>query len=285
MSERTTVTPKRATILVLVFVAPAFCCFIGIGAFVHLTAAYAQMTQAPKIGPLEQLQVETKAVDAFKRKLYEVKKMAYKLRNELANKKVLGSRTQNLWDKTRQLQSTTKCLKEELQLYDQNIYQAWSDTAKLKDQIAELIEVNSRYKDLQAQFDQAREEHASLLSELHEVERKNEEQKNRVSVRGLSDGASRHVRPTTFVECTAEGIIIQPSKKQLGKVPDLTDKNAFLGAVINTHYVMFVIRPDGFESFTNYYELVLSENRFSSEPIDFGYELVKANWDLIYPGQ
>ena len=51
----------------------------------------------------------------------------------------------------------------------------------------------------------------------------------------------------------------------------------------NQHYVLFLIRPNGFESFFEYRQLVLSRAKQPGGAIEHGYEPVNSDSKLVYP--
>ena len=104
-------------------------------------------------------------------------------------------------------------------------------------------------------------------------------------VTALTGGSQPRIRSAVFAECSGDGIRIQPQGTRFSKSVNVAEQRLFLSIVGTTSYVVFLIRPDGFESFFRYRNLVQSESRRTGRYIDVGYEPVDQDWVLIYPGQ
>ncbi len=69
-----------------------------------------------------------------------------------------------------------------------------------------------------------------------------------------------------YVECARRGAVLQPENIRLPVQPDQAAQDRFLRVARQRRYVLFLIRPDGFDAFRAYRPLVMQNK------IDFGYE-------------
>ncbi|MBI1833041.1 MAG: hypothetical protein HYR84_16495 [Planctomycetes bacterium] len=110
-------------------------------------------------------------------------------------------------------------------------------------------------------------------------------------------GKRGDARPPIYVECQRNGVMFHPEKKRLGLVDCTPD--ALRGEVERRHgplaiqklsndrstaqptgpYVLFLIRPDGIAS---YYK---TQSALRGYQLEFGYELVDAEWVLDFNAQ
>jgi predicted RNase H-like nuclease (RuvC/YqgF family) len=126
---------------------------------------------------------------------------------------------------------------------------------------------------------EANRESEQLSAELEKVGKEAKENGKMYVIEGTQN------RSATFADCSAAGIAVNPGNLRLGLDPNDSDKDVFLAAAKRTKYVVFLIRPDGYKSFSQYYDKVRSQNQSSFDRIDIGYEPVNADWILKYPNQ
>jgi len=88
-----------------------------------------------------------------------------------------------------------------------------------------------------------------------------------------------------YVECDGKGVLLQPEGMRLSSRPDASDIARFLGAAEKTRYVLFLIRPSGYRSYQSYCEILNRENGKRGSPMDYGYEPINEDWNLIYPNE
>ena len=69
-----------------------------------------------------------------------------------------------------------------------------------------------------------------------------------------------------------------PREPATARHPDADDQESFLQAAAQTRYVLFLIRPDGYQSFYEYRQLVLSRAKESGSSLDHGYEPVNSGF-------
>jgi myosin heavy subunit len=274
---------KRGILLAVAFILPIISCLVGIGAFVNLTVNYQQVEQEQQTVMYQQLTEDRNAVNTLKETLHRICTRISELQSERTKEENLASAVHKITEETKQLELSARTMQSKLQSLDIELGQVQSDLLGLKDESRKLSEIQSTVEDLNAKLAEVAREHELLTSAVDVTQKKIEERKNGVLVTSLSGGSSPHIQSATFVECTAQGVILQPQKKEQKKVPDKNDRKAFLAAARITRYVVFLIRPDGFESFDQYHNLILSENKDSHDPIDIGYEPVNADWNLVYP--
>ncbi len=150
---------------------------------------------------------------------------------------------------------------------------------------ATLNRLRSAKEQLEAELKNASVEERRLLTDRDALLRDRQERQKTFSVTALTGASSGQLRPATFVECAERRAIIQPQATALSAASDVSDSQALLAAARRTNYVVFLVRPDGFETFQRYRALLLSESQQAGVPIDLGFEPVNADWVLVYPGQ
>lgn len=145
--------------------------------------------------------------------------------------------------------------------------------------------LNISLEELKKRLQEASDESERLSAECDLAREKKEEERKNVSVTTIGGTQkNRHLKPV-FVECASQKAILQPQAKELSSNPDKSDQEAFLDFARRTGYVVFLIRPDGFGCFENYRDLMISANKNARSPVEYGYEPVNADWNLIYPGK
>lgn len=140
-------------------------------------------------------------------------------------------------------------------------------------------------QDLAKKLREAEDLHHRLLSERDRVKHETQPGPRTYSVTALNAGGARRNTPALFAECAARGVTLQPVGKALSSKMESGEQESFLSLARQTGHVVFLVRPDGFESFHGYRSLLMSENRRSSRTIEMGLEPVDADWSLKYPGK
>ena len=266
------------------FILPILVCFIGIGAFVHLATSFTHAQQQEQARFSRKMAEQKEASKVMKDKLAQLKGKISQLQRELREANARGEAEQGIESELGRLKSLKRRLEDELLALRQKVTKAQDYARSMNSLKAEVAQLKSVQEDLRARLESEKSKHKRLLSAHDAALREREKRVKVFSVTSLS-GGSRHVRKAIFAECAADGIIVQPVKRRLSMNMEARDQNTFLSIVRQTRYVVFLIRPDGFESFRRYRALLISENRLSNEPIDIGFEPVNGDWVLIYPGQ
>lgn len=86
-------------------------------------------------------------------------------------------------------------------------------------------------------------------------------------------------RDALFVECDGRGVLVMPDEIRYPADPGPDVRRQFLDQARRKGYVVFFVRPEGFDSFREYREIV-EEN---GGGIDYGYEPVDDDWQILYP--
>ena len=105
-----------------------------------------------------------------------------------------------------------------------------------------------------------------------------------VNVLGLH--GSRHLENgegATFAECKGGKLRMEPGSVELAGNPTSAESAAFLRAVRTTGYVLFLVRPDGFNTFDQYREVLQDANQNEQSKVEFGFEPVDQDWHLTFP--
>lgn len=121
---------------------------------------------------------------------------------------------------------------------------------------------------------------AELKERIAELERQKRnllqriEDRKGVDANSLFPGRERARKPQ-WVECVAETAVLQPQGQQF-TLADLKSGGAAFAKAITTGYVVFLVRPTGFQSFYEGRKIALQHN------LAFGYEPVDAGWKLRF---
>lgn len=150
---------------------------------------------------------------------------------------------------------------------------------------AEGAEREKERQDLAKKLSEAEELHRRFAAERDRAREEAQQAHKTYSVTALNAGGVQRDRPALFAECQAGGITLQPGGKVLGIRMETGEQQSFLSLAKQAGHVVFLIRPDGFDSFYRYRSLLMSENRRSTRPVEMGFEPVDADWILKYPGK
>jgi len=266
------------------FILPILVCFIGIGAFVHLATSFTHAQQQKQARFNRKMAEQKEASKVMKDKMAQLKGKISQLQRELREANAREEAGQGIESELGYLKSLRRRLEDELLALRQKVTKAQDYARSMNSLKAEVAQLKSVQEDLRARLESEKSKRKRLMSAHDAALRERKKRMKVFSVTSLS-GGSRRVRKAMFAECTADGIIVQPVKRRLSMNINTRDQSTFLSIVRQIRYVVFLIRPDGFESFRRYRALVISQNRLSNEPIDIGFEPVNGDWVLIYPGQ
>lgn len=300
---------KQLALTIGMFLIPMICCFIGIGAFIHVTLAAEKVERLKdaelrrqKLQELAELQRQLSALREAARdlqqKIDEVQKRILELAERLIQLSEDGETAQVLNEEIRGLKELLARLLVELSELREQIAQKQKEIDTLKDETKDAGPLDEQLKKLQKEMeeleklrDKAESKHNGLLERLDELRRWREAEEDKFEIRPSKPRPEGAPDPV-FVECTARGAIIQPEGTRLSDDPGADDSSRFLAAAKKTGYVVFLVRPNSFGgsltrmgSFEKYRGLLLAHNGSSNQEIKFGFEPVEASWNLVYPGQ
>ncbi len=244
-------TSKQAIVIAVGFIVPPLLCLIAIAALAHLARADELEEQGAGDVPA--------AVSAVSRP------------------------DENRRRDQDALDAAIKELRERETALDQRIREKSSSVARLKDRLTIESETVASLEELRTRVAAAERRRAELNAEFDTLKQSQAKQEKILSVTALSGKHRTNTRPATFVECVADGVLLQPHQERFSMRPAALERGAFTASIGKTDYVVFLIRPDGFESFWQYYRLVRAANASSRTAIDVGYEPVNADWCLLYP--
>jgi hypothetical protein len=135
----------------------------------------------------------------------------------------------------------------------------------------------------QTALDAAKPDSDQLHARLSGLTRTRQEKERTFELKTLK-GTTRWKAPKpVYVECSASGVTIQPDGISFGTFADTDDQQKFLQLATRTGYTLFLVRPSGFASFHRFRDLVAAKANTSRTRIDYGYEPVNEDWNLIYP--
>lgn len=264
---------SRKIVIAAVFVAPMLCCFIAIGAFLHVLMSFMQQRQQERTElaqRIEQLALESAE---FEGQLERENERAFGLQRQLEEEQrraeaaeAAGNEADRLGREAAKMEPRRSSRQAQRDGVARNV-EALPDVRENHRRLSLSLE------DLQAQLAKAEAEHAEHAKRKIDARDKKEEERKKVRVLEISGTRTRHFRKPVFVECSARSAIVQPEGRKLGPHPDTDDQATFLASARKTRYVVFLVRPDGFRCFENYREVVTSANKDPGTSIDFGYRL------------
>jgi septal ring factor EnvC (AmiA/AmiB activator) len=256
------------------------CCLVVVTVFLCFSMGAVNLsTQAAAIAPIAQtapppppapaLQAKKSAMEtesgALEKKLEELLRKSETAKAELARLHQLlvaaagaagkgdeiSALLKNLEGLNRQLEEQKKLLTSLVIAPDHSMEK---DMRKLRDQVAAL----------EREIEELRKRLAVKPSEP-----------STFSARQLLASGTTHLSNPLFVECRSGGITIHPEKTEL-TTSELEKRNPFSSLPSGMDGVVFLVRPDGFESFQAAYELVHKAGlkRF--------YEAIDAHWRLDF---
>ena len=300
---------KPLALTIGMFLIPMVCCFIGIGAFIHVTLAAEKVERLKdaemkrqKLQDLAELQrqmaVLQNAAKDLQQKIDEVQKRILELTKRLIQLSQNSETAQVLNEETRGLKELLAKLLVELSELREQIAQKQNEIDALKDETKDAGPLDEQLKKLQKEMEElekqrnkAKSKNSGLLQKLDELRRWREAEEDKYEIRPAKERPENAPDPV-FVECTAHGVIIQPEGTRLSHDPVAGDRSRFLAAAKKTGYVVFLVRPNGFGgtstrigSFERYRGLLHTHNRSPNREIKFGFEPIEASWNLVYPGQ
>jgi regulator of replication initiation timing len=141
----------------------------------------------------------------------------------------------------------------------------------------------SRFAQRRAALEASKTESQRLAAQLAQIQRELTAPERTVHVTGFRGTQEWNAPEPLYVECEGAGVKVQPSGTRFAASPSPEQRDAFLQTVRQTGYVLFLIRPDGFESFKQYRKIVASREPNSDKPTEYGYEPVNAEWRMVYP--
>jgi len=300
---------KHNALMAAMFLIPVVCCFIGIGAFIHVTVA-AEKVQRQKDAELRrqksqelaelqrQLNALHEAARNLQQKIAEVEKRILELAQRLIQVGEDGETAQILNEEIHGLKKLLADLLIELSSLRDQIAEKRKEIERLENETKDaglldeqLQALQKELKQLKKQRDEAKSKYEGLLDRLDKLRRWREAEEDKFVIRP-SKPRPRNAPDPVFVECTSQGVIIQPAGVRLSDDPTADERSRFLAAAKKTGYVVFLVRPRSFGgsstsmgSFEKYRRLLISHNGSSYQKIRFGFEPIEASWHLVYPGQ
>lgn len=293
---------RRNAVIAAMFLVPVLCCFVGIGAFVHMTLAAEEVqrqkeeeSRQGKLDELAELQEQLNALreraEALRQEISDVNKRIQGLAEHLLELRGIGELSEELNEEIDCLRKVLAKLMVELTALEHEIAQKQEEIEKLQGETENVDSLGKEKEKLREQLDELRERldeakatRNRLRKKLAELRRWRDEEENKHELcpaKPLPPGRPKPV----FLECNANDVVIQPEGTKLRGKPRAGDRKRFLAMAQKTGYVVFLIRPSGFHSFKHYRQLVHSHNNRSDESIQFGFEPVDVSWSLVYPDQ
>ena len=159
-----------------------------------------------------------------------------------------------------------------------------------RDPFAEDVGPATGSQQLQGQLDAQRSALAAserelerLNSELGQLMREREENDKTFELKPLKGTRRWNAPQAVYVECNGSGVTILPAGTTFATDAPADQEQPFLEQATRTGYVLFLIRPSGFASFTRYRDLLTAKRGSGRNRLDFGYEPVNEDWLLILP--
>ena len=295
-------THSRLMVMGIVCVVPVLICMMGAGVLLYIvaqnsSAEVAQLTQRQhtatqwqeKIQSLRQriaqMEEQLREVD---RRLAEAQK-AQSLQQQIAQlqqeKQRLQQERERLRNQCEALQSQAAAKAHELEKLQQEVAQAQARLAHLLQKIREmqpgpsdphtpdpgatLAELRSASQSLQEKLERQKRMNEQKQAELDRLQEELTSNRPRFKIQTIRGSEQWQVPPNPlYVECDGQGIVLQPENQRLPSHPNTEQEDHFLRVVRERKYVLFLIRPNGFQSFRKYRGLLEEK----AEEIDYGYE-------------
>jgi len=200
-----------------------------------------------------------KKIEEKKEELKKAEELIRNLEKEIGNKNKEFDEFKKAMAQLDRLKSKIKKLNEELNRLKAILL------AKKKDRIPpDSSDIEQKILEKQEQINRAEEK-------IKELNREIKAKKKMVEV-GQLYGTNKGITPQ-YIECNKNGIIFKPQEIEI-PVSDI--KNLFVRHIGGYDSVVFLVRPQGFESFIEAREIV------EKKGIKAGHEPVDANWQLKY---
>jgi len=269
--------PNRSLFMMAGFFVPVLFCLIGIGAFVHLILPIQEETPPAPIPPIENKNAQ--ALEDIEKRILEEEGNIRVLKQEHDQALMRSAEADRNQRVLRDLENVSAEMQEELE----EIQEKAKAVEEANDQARQNNQRTAKLKAQKTDLGKAMREADTELKKLANELVKRQENRGKFSAMSLYGGTSNCRRIPIFAECRGESLIIQPEGLTLGREPTPNDKSLILALTKRVPYIVFFIRPDGFEIFEKYRGFLLEENAKSQIPVDIGYEPVDRDWVLVYP--
>lgn len=262
----------------MMFLVSIICCLIGSGALAHLFISTQTEKRQDCNSLFNQIRQREAALAYLRESALQVEGDLRRLLLELRQLQALLKQAEGSLETPKEKEP----LKEELERLQRMISEAAAKIQRLKEICRDTKEIELSRKNLTMMLENVEAERNHLLAQRDQARKNAAFRSNVFSVTALGGGCSGRTRAAVFAECSEQGLIVQPKGKHLNSIPTVEDKQTFLSFVQKTHYVVFLIRPDGFSTFSRYRRLA---NTGMNDPVDIGFEPVNTDWRLVYPTQ
>ncbi len=304
-------THSRLMILGIVCAVPILLCLIGTGVLLYLvadgnSAEVGQLVQRRQTAAelQQQIQALRRRIEQLKQRLQEVDRrladaqQAKILQSQIAQLQQEKQRLQQelekllkLWE---ELQKRLSANTQELEKLQRQAEEAQVELARLEQKIREMQPGPGDPKDPGPTIAELQAQHANISQKIESQKRQNEQAQARLdelaqAVKhpdkyiklGEIRGSEHWQAPPNplYVECDQQGILLQPENRRLPVQPDSSSKADFLQTARQRKYVLFLIRPNGFDSFRNYRKLLEQQ----ASEVDYGYEPIRQDGRVLYP--
>lgn len=211
---------------------------------------------SPNVNGISDLE---KKIEEKKEEFKKAKDLIRNLNKEIVSKSKEFDELKKAKSQLDRLKSEIKKLNEELNRVKAILF------AKKKDRIPpDSSDTEKKIREKQKKVNKAEKK-------IRELNRKIEAKMKMVEV-GQLYGKNRGENPR-YVECNKNGLILQPQGLRL---PASDIKNLFIRSIEGYGSVVFLVRPQGFESFIEARKIV------EKKGIKVGHEPVDANWQIKY---
>lgn len=182
------------------------------------------------------------------------------------------------------LRAEREATQSELESAQQDLEQLEDEQASLRHQQRDADHQRQRLQgrsleDLDRAVLALAEEIAAIENRVQQIIRKKEDDKTVAADRLVPGGAQRSA---VFVECERDGVRIMPGGNFFSTPVQAAARQHLLHHAKQSRYVVFLIRPLGFDSFLEYRQVVNDYNNRNPDHIDFGFEPIDAEWMMTY---
>jgi len=276
---------NRKNLVIAMFATPVILCFIGMGALLNMLVFSMHEEQLANVDASQKYQDAIAENQRHRDELAGQEARAEQARKEkeeedkAAEEERANNEAAEDWEKkTAESEAGNDGRREQVPDKEKK-------TAQLPGVRQQNARLNVSLEKLKQDLQEAETELQRLSAECDVARKEKDKERRRVDVTALDGTRKVSDHKPVFVECSRGKAILQPQERTLSADPGAADRETLLAAARRTRYVVFLVRPDGFRCFENYRSFVISAGQKTGAPIEFGYEPVNADWELVFPGK
>ncbi|MCS7304959.1 MAG: hypothetical protein NZ602_07615 [Thermoguttaceae bacterium] len=302
---------SRVMIFGLMCVVPVLLCFIGGGVLLYVAADESSGEVAQRVQDHQTAAQLEEKCRVLHRRIAELEEQLREADRRLEKAKKaegLQSQVSQLQQERERLQQELEQLRKQWEEIQKRLSTSSHELARLEQEVAKaqakLAHLQQKIQEMQpgpgeaqdqgptmAELEAAKQQLTEALqrqnnineqkqARLDELSQKVKEPGRTLRVDEIRGSGQWQLPPNPlYVECDGQGILLQPEKCRLPTRPTSSQEEEFLRTVRDRKYVLFLVRPNGFDSFRVYRQLL----RQKAGGIDYGYEPIRQDGEVLYP--